>query len=113
MPYKVKVKKNTISNFKLAKMPTLIQFQDLTGVDLHLCLPICFILAEPAVAGEHVLLSVGWHHDLNAVQKPACPHALIGMTNHQAVYLSHQDSLKPHLITAWKQYVPKSCYEVL
>lgn len=91
--------------------PTLFQFQNLTGVDLHLCLPVCFILAEPAVAGEHVLLSMDGNHDLNTVQKPACPHALIGVTNHQTVYLTHQDSL----MTDWKQHGtlhdPKSCCE--
>lgn len=66
---------------------TLFHVQDLAGVNLHLCLAISFIFAQPAVTGEHVMLSMDWNHDLNAVQEPAGTHAFIGVSNHHTVDL--------------------------
>lgn len=66
---------------------TFFHFQDLTGIDLNLHLPISLVFAEPAVAREHVLHPVHRHRDLHAVQKPSSPQALISVTNQKTVNL--------------------------
>lgn len=68
-------------------LPTLFHVQDLAGIDLHLCLAVSLIPVQPAVTGEHVLLSMDWNHELNTVQEPAGTHAFVGVTNHQTVDL--------------------------
>ena len=73
-------------------MLTLFLLQDLAGVDLHLRLPVGLVLAEPAVAGEHVVLAVHRHHDLDTVQEPARPHPLVGVADHQTAYLTHHNN---------------------
>lgn len=67
--------------------PTLCYVQDLTWVNLHFCLAISLVLIQPAVAGEHVVPPMDWNHDLNAVQKPAGAHPLVGVTDHHTVDL--------------------------
>ena len=71
----------------LSMTPTLFAVQDFAGIDLHLCLAVRLIPAQPAVAGEHVVFALVWNHDLNAVQEPACAHALVGVSNHKTVDL--------------------------
>lgn len=66
---------------------TLFDVQDLAGVDLHLHLAVGLILTEPAVAGEHVLLPVHRHRDLNAVQEPTGTQPLVGVANQEPVDL--------------------------
>jgi len=68
-------------------LPTLFYVQDLARIDLHLGLAISITPGQPAVAGEHVLLSMDRNHQLNAVQEPAGTHAFIGVANHQTVDL--------------------------
>ena len=68
-------------------LPTLLHVQDLTRVNLHLCLAVSLIPAEPAVTGEHVMFPVDRDHDLNTVQEPAGSHAFIGVADHQAADL--------------------------
>ena len=67
--------------------PTLFHVQDLAWVNLHLRLAVGLVLVQPAVTGEHVMLSVDWNHNLNTVQEPAGTHALVGVANHQTIDL--------------------------
>ena len=71
----------------LSVTPTLFAVQDFAWIDLHLCLAVRLIPAQPAVAGEHVVFAVVGNHDLNAVQEPACAHALVGVADHKTVDL--------------------------
>ena len=66
---------------------TLFNVQDLAGVDLHLDLPVGLVFAEPAVAGEHVLLAMDRDLDLDTVQEPTSTQALVGVANEEPVYL--------------------------
>lgn len=66
---------------------TLFQLDDLARVNLHLRLPVSLILAQPPVTGEHVIFAMNWNHDLNAVQEPASIHAVVGVSNDQAIDL--------------------------
>lgn len=68
-------------------LPTLFHIQDLAGVDIHLCLAVSLILIQPAVTGEHVMLSMDRNHDLNTIQEPAHIHACIGVANRESVEL--------------------------
>lgn len=72
---------------KVYELPTLFYVQDLAGVNLHLRLAVSFVLAQPAVTGEHVMLPTDWNHDLNAVQEPAGAHAFVVVADHQTVDL--------------------------
>ena len=65
----------------------MFDVEDLTGVDLHLHLPVRLVLAEPAVAGEHVLFPVDRDGDHNAVQEPTSTQPLVGVANQEAVDL--------------------------
>lgn len=67
--------------------PTLFHVQDLAWVNLHLCFAVSLILIQPAMTGEHVMPSMDWDHNLNAVQEPAGTHAFVGVANHQTVDL--------------------------
>ena len=66
---------------------TLFDVQGLAGVDLHLDLPVGLVFAEPAVAGEHVLLAMDRDLDLDTVQEPTSTQALVGVANEEPVYL--------------------------
>ena len=65
----------------------MFDVQDLTGIDLHLHLPIGLILAEPAMTGEHVLLPMDWDRDHNTVQEPTSTQPFVGVANQEAVDL--------------------------
>lgn len=75
------------SHFAFSTLPTFFGFQGLAGVDLHLRLAVRLVLAEPAVAGEHVVFAVVGNHDLNAVQEPTRTHPFVGVANHKTVNL--------------------------
>ena len=82
----------------MRKCATLFDIQDLAGVDLHLHLPIRLRLAQPAVAGEHVLLPVDRDLDLHAVQEPTGSHTLVGVANHQPVDLEEAEPVEQSLL---------------
>lgn len=75
-------------------MFTLFKVQYFTGVNLHLRLPISLFSAQPAVTGEHVVLSVIGNYDLNAVQEPAGAHAFVSVTNQEPVDLRSGGAFK-------------------
>lgn len=68
-------------------LPTLFYIQDLAWVELHRCFAIGLIFVQPAVAGEHVILSMDWNQNLNTVQEPARTHAFVSVANQQTVDL--------------------------
>lgn len=71
----------------LLRLFTFFNIQNLAGVDLDLHFPISLVLAEPAMAREHVLQPVNRDQDLHAVQKPSSPQALVGVTNQKTTDL--------------------------
>lgn len=75
------------SNRALTLMLTLFDVQDLAGIQLHLHLPVSLVFAEPAVAGEHVLLPVDGRQDLHAVQEPSSAQPLVTVSNQKTADL--------------------------
>lgn len=73
---------------------TFFNVQDLTGIELNLHFPIGLIFAEPAVAREHVLHPMNGHGDLDTVQKPPSPQALVTVTDQETVYLETRRTLE-------------------
>lgn len=66
---------------------TLLDVQDLAGIQLHLHFSISLVFAEPAVAREHVLHAVDRDQDLHAVQEPSSSQPLVSVANQKTTDL--------------------------